>query len=90
MEPKINEKLKTFTSAYVFSLEMGSFLDTVLGRMKQLDNDHKLYLLAGLVERVYRIGVSDGIGKFFRVYIFSMIAMFLIGYLIGDAMYLFR
>jgi hypothetical protein len=42
------------------------------------------------VEQVYRIGVSDGIGKFLRVYIFSMIAMFLIGYLIGDAMYLFR
>jgi hypothetical protein len=63
MEPKINEKLKTFTPTYICSHELGSFLDTVLERMKPLDDDHRLYLLTGLVEQVYQIGVSDGIDK---------------------------
>jgi hypothetical protein len=63
MEPKVNERLKTFTPTYICSHELGSFLDTVLERMELLDNDHKIYLLAGLVEQVYQIGVNDGVDK---------------------------
>jgi hypothetical protein len=63
MRIKVNEKLTTFTPSYLCDHELGRFLESVLERMEPLDSEHKLYLLAGLVEQAHQIGLNSGVDK---------------------------